>query len=326
LARVEPARRDEILIGLDQPDDAAVIAVPAGKVLVQTTDFFSALVDDPFVFGKIAAEHALGDLFAMGAEPHSALATAVVPPASDDKLEQTLADLLAGANEVLLKAGAVLIGGHSSEGDELALGLAVNGFADPASLLRKGGLQAGDRLILTKPIGTGTLFAAEMRMQVKGRWIAAAVDSMLQSNRAGVDCLRRHGATACTDVTGFGLIGHLAEMTLASSVAVELDLSAVPILEGARDTAAAGLLSSLDAQNRSQRHLITNLAEAQSREELPLLFDPQTCGGLLAGVPDSQASACLAELHAAGYAAAAIIGSVTASGAAGVTIRPANRA
>jgi len=262
------------------------------------------------VFGKIAANHSLGDIFAMGAEAQSALAIATVPYGVEAKVEDLLAQLLIGAEEVLQEAGAVLVGGHSSEGAELALGFAINGLADPQHLLRKGGMQPGDRLILTKALGTGTLFAADMRQRAKGRWITAALSSMLQSNRAAAQCLRLYQATACTDVTGFGLLGHLVEMTRASGVDAELDLRQIPWLEGACETVAAGLFSSLQPQNIRLRRAIRNLAAVTASPLYALLFDPQTAGGLLASVPAERAAACLAALTTLGYERAAIIGTV----------------
>jgi selenide, water dikinase len=177
-------------------------------------------------------------------------------------------------------------------------------------LLRKGGMQPGDRLILTKPLGTGTLFAADMRMKAKGRWIDAALASMVQSNRAAALCLHNHGATACTDVTGFGLLGHLVEMTKPSGVDVELMLDALPFLDGALDTVRLGILSSLQPQNVRLRRAIRDISTFAQDERLPLIFDPQTSGGLLASVPGDRSDACLAELKQLGYGDAAIIGTV----------------
>ena len=304
------ARRADVLIGLDAPDDAAVLAVPPGKALVQSVDYFRAFIDDAYTFGRIAANHALGDLFAMGAEPQSALAIATVPYGRERVVEESLYELLAGALATLEPTGAVLAGGHSSEGAELAFGLAVNGLVDPERAWRKGGLRPGDVLVLTKPIGTGTLFAADMRQRAKGRWVDAAIASMVLSSQAAADCLRRHAASACTDVTGFGLLGHLVEMTRASGVDATLELEAVPLLDGATETVAAGILSSLQPQNLRLRRAVRDLERAAQHRRYPLLFDPQTAGGLLAGVPAERAAACVAELRALGYASAAVIGRV----------------
>ena len=310
LARLRPVRRDDILVGLSAPDDAAVVAVPPGKVLVQTVDAFRAIVDDPFVFGQITANHCLGDIFAMGAEAQTALAIATVPFGLDSKVEDTLVQLLAGAVDVLNDAGAALVGGHTNEGAELSLGFALTGLADPAAVLRKGGLRPGDRLVLTKAVGTGTLFAAEMRLRAKGRWIAGAIAAMRQSSRGAAAVLRRHGATACTDVTGFGLLGHLVEMTRASAVDARLDLSSVPVLDGALETSGAGLLSSLHPHNVRLRRAVADVAGAAADPRYPLLYDPQTAGGLLAGVPAECAAACVDALRAEGYDQAAVIGVV----------------
>lgn len=310
LARLHPSPRPDVLVGLDSPDDAAIVAVPEGKMIVHTVDFFRAIIDDPYMFGKIAANHSLGDIFAMGAEAQTALAIATVPYGIETKVEDTLAQMLLGAEEVLQEAGAALVGGHSSEGAELSLGFAINGVVDPQRALRKGGMQPGDRLIVTKALGTGTLFAADMRQKAKGRWMSAALASMLQSNREAAQCLMRYHATACTDVTGFGLLGHLVEMTKASEVDVTLELGNVPLLDGAQETVTAGIFSSLQPQNIRLRRAIRNLETIGASPLYPLLFDPQTAGGLLASVPADRAEACLAELIALGYERAALIGTV----------------
>jgi selenide,water dikinase len=310
LEQLAPIRRDDVLIGLDAPDDAAVVSVPPGKVLVRTVDAFRAIVNDPFVFGQITANHCLGDIFAMGAEAQTALAVATVPFGLDRKVEDTLVQLLSGAVQVLNDAGAALVGGHTSEGVELSLGLSLTGLVDRDAVLRKGGLRAGDRLVLTKGIGTGTLFAAEMRMRAKGRWIDGAIAAMRQSSRAAADVLRRHQASACTDVTGFGLLGHLVEMTRASGVDVRLNLPAVPVLDGALETSAAGFLSSLHPHNVRLRRAVADIERVSADPRYTLLYDPQTSGGLLAGVPADRAQACVDDLLANGYHQAAIIGTV----------------
>ena len=321
LARLTPVRRDDVLVGLDAPDDAAVVQVPPGKVMVRTVDAFRAIVDDPFVFGEITANHCLGDIFAMGAEAQTALAVATVPFGLDRKVEDTLVQLLAGAVGVLNEAGAALVGGHTSEGAELSLGLSLTGLVDAGAVLRKGGLRPGDRLVLTKGLGTGTLFAADMRMRAKGRWIDGAIRAMRQSSRLAALSLRGHGATACTDVTGFGLLGHLVEMTRASGVDVRLDLSAVPVLDGALETSRAGLLSSLHPHNVRLRRAVDDPEAHAGDPRYRLLYDPQTAGGLLAGVPADRAETCVADLLAQGYSQAAVIGAVEPRGDHGPPVR-----
>ena len=312
LGTIEPAARPDVVVGLDAPDDAALVDTGGDKLSPQTVDYFRALVDDPYLLGKIAANHSLGDVYAMGGEPQSALAIATVPYGLEAKVEADLSAMMTGANEVLRAAGCALVGGHTSEGAELALGFAINGLIARADALRKSGLMPGDALILTKPIGTGTLLAADMRGKAKARWVAAAIAHMIRSNGAAAAILRLHGAHAATDVTGFGLIGHLVEMVRASQVDVTLALASVQLLQGARETVALGIFSSLQPQNVRLRRAIRNLEAAGGHPLYPLMFDPQTAGGLLAGVPLAQAEPCVAALRAGGYAEAAIIGLASA--------------
>ena len=198
----------------------------------------------------------------------------------------------------------------ANEGAELAFGLTVNGFIAADRVLRKGGLRPGDALILTKPVGTGTLFAADMRRQAKGRWVDAAIQAMLLSNQAAAECLYEFGVSACTDVTGFGLLGHLIEMTRSAGVDAELSIEDITILAGAAETVAAGILSSLQPQNLRLRRAVRNLESAARHLRYPLLFDPQTAGGLLAGVPAAQAEDCIQALKVRGYPETALVGHV----------------
>ena len=313
LTRLTPFHREEVTVGLHALDDASVEHVPAGASIVHTVDAFRAIIDDPYVFGKITATHCLGDVYAMGAEPRTALAIVTLPLAPESKMETLLHELLAGAVEILNEAETTLVGGHTTEGRELVLGFALSGVVDAAQVMRKSGMRPGHRLILTKPLGTGTIFAAHMRLKARGRWVAGAVASMVQSNRAAAACLRRYGASACTDVTGFGLIGHLVEMARASGVDVRLRLASVPLLDGACDTIADGFLSSLHPQNVRLRRAVANIEEVASAPGYPAVYDPQTAGGLLASVPSDVTETCLAELRELGYAGAAVIGTVEPS-------------
>ncbi|MEM9946288.1 MAG: selenide, water dikinase SelD, partial [Cyanobacteria bacterium P01_D01_bin.36] len=316
-----PYRRN-IFAGIDAPDDAAVIQVPNGKLSVHTVDHFSALIKDPFVFGQIAANHCLSDLFAMGATSHNVLAIATIPYGTDAAQEETLYQLLLGAMIVLADAKTFLVGGHTTEGPELSLGFSCNGWIDPEQTWRKGNMLPGQSLILTKALGTGTLFAADQQWQAKGRWIESAVASMLLSNRAAAECFKQHGATACTDVTGFGLAGHLLEMVEASQVDVALDLDAIAHLPGADTTLAHSFFSSL--HKRNQASTITSIQLNRSipvrRPEFQILFDPQTSGGLLASVPRNGVESCLSDLHQMGYRDSRCIGSVRDSSERPVSI------
>jgi selenide, water dikinase len=316
IAGLRPAPHDAVAIGLDSPDDAALIAFTGAPPMLQTVDFFRAMVDDPFLFGQIAANHALGDIYAMGGRPETALAIATLPPAHPEIVEQDLFQMLRGALDVLETAGAALVGGHSAEGAELGLGFAVTGRAPPfGRLLRKGGLRAGDRLLLTKPLGTGVILAADGRALAPARAVADALAAMLQSSAAAAECLAAHGAAAATDVTGFGLLGHLLEMLRAAQfdrgldVALDavLDPDAIPALDGALDLVARGIATSLYADNRAA---LMALDEAgRTHRVAPLLVDPQTAGGLLAGLPAGRAERCLTALRRLGCRAA-IIGAV----------------
>jgi selenide,water dikinase len=301
MARLAPATGGAVEIGVG--DDAALVAFPGAPPLLQTVDFFRALVGDPYLFGRIAATHALGDIYAMGGVPETALAIAALPPSKPAITEHDLFHMLKGGTAVLEAAGATLIGGHSAEAAELALGFAVTGRTRPGRLLRKGGLRPGDRLILTKPLGTGVILAAEMRGRARARIVEAAIEGMLQSAAASSWVFTSHGATACTDVTGFGLLGHLLEMLRASSADASLDPEAIPALDGALNLLASGIASSLHASNLSA---LTAIEEAPNSALAGLLIDPQTAGGLLAGVPAESAADCLEELRDIGYRAAEI--------------------
>ena len=316
LGQLQPVERPEVLIGLHAPDDAAIVRVPPGKAMVHTVDFFRAFIDDPWVFGQVAANHALGDIFAMGAEPQSATAVVTVPPGLERKVEDLLTQMMGGAMQVLNAAGCALVGGHTGEGAELALGFAINGLIDESmqGVLRKGSMRPGDVLLLTKPIGTGTLFAAHARHAARGRWIDAALRSMVLSNQTAGRILQAHGATACTDLTGFGLLGHLVEMTRPSGVDAELQLGQLPLLDGAMDCVQAGIVSSLQPANVRLRRALRNGEDYVNDSRYPLLFDPQTAGGLLASVPAAQAQACLEALQAAGYPHTALIGRILPQG------------
>lgn len=302
--------REDIILGLDTPDDAAVLQIPADKLLVQTVDYFPTLITDPFIFAQITTHHCLNDLWAMGATPESVLAMVTVPYGTAEKQEETLYQLLSGAMKVLSQVQAPLVGGHTTEGIELAFGLSCNGLVEPQQIIKKSGMKPGDLLIITKALGTGILFAGHQRLQAKGHWIDQTVESMLLSNQEAVKVFREHGVTAGTDVTGFGLVGHLVEMVQASGVAVELEWDKIPILEGVTELVQQGIVSSLYPQNVQAERFIRNLELWCDRVNYPVLFDPQTSGGLLATIPGDKAANCVQVLQELGYKDSRIIGQV----------------
>ena len=324
LADLATAPREDVIVGLEAPDDAAMIAVPPGRLSVLSVDGFRPMIDDPWLFGRITANHCLGDVYAMGAEPQAAMTMATLPVWPEDKLVDELRQMLLGALHVFDREGVALVGGHTGEGAELALGFTVTGLIEPDRALRKSALRAGDVLVLTKPLGTGTLLAADMRGKARGRWLQAAIESMLLSCRSAGEVLGRHGAHACTDITGFGLAGHLLEMLGDTALGALLGLDALPVLPGALETVETGILSTLQPKNERFDAQVEAGAELRERGEYALLFDPQTAGGLLAGVPREAAQACVAELKAHGYPDTTVIGEIVdADGWAGrIRLKP----
>jgi len=277
---------------------------------IQSVDYFRSFIDDPYVFGQVAANHSLGDVFAMGAEAQAAMAIATVPYGKEQVVELQLRHMMDGALQILNQHNTALVGGHSSEGAELSFGLSVTGLIEKQKLLAKGGMQAGDVIIITKPVGTGALFAADMRGKAKGRWIIKAIESMIHSNFSAAQCLYKYDVHACTDITGFGVLGHLVEMVRAGKVDIDIDLNSLPILDGALETMQLGIFSSLQPSNIRLRRAIKNQDVAAKHELYPLLFDPQTAGGLLAAIPEHHQDNCTAELQALGYQHTCVLGKV----------------
>jgi selenide,water dikinase len=313
-AKVGPVTLTEALErlsgGVARPrDDAAILDDGGEHIRVETVDFFRAFWPEPYVFGEIAANHAMGDVFAMGAEPTHALANVVLPYAAPRRVAEDLFQLLAGAKAAFDREGVGVLGGHSSEGQELAAGFFVSGKVDRGAVLAKGGLRPGDRLILTRPLGTGILFAAHMRGLAGARAIDTALATMRQSIGSAARAARPFVPTAATDVTGFGLAGHLLEMLRGAGVTAELDLSQVPLYPSVLTLAQRGIASSLLPENS---RLATSIAGAAAPDGVvqAILFDPQTAGGLLIGVSATQAAACLDAIRAAGAGSAAIVGRV----------------
>ncbi len=309
-----PPPAPEVVLGLAEADDAAAFHTPGGELLVASVDSFRAFTDDPFLVGRVAAANAVSDLEAKGVEPRWALALVALPLAAGEReAEETLYQVLAGARAVFDRLGVRLVGGHTSRATELQVGFSVQGVAASARdlLRRRGRLAAGQALILSRALGTGVLFHADMAGRARGPWLAAALASMLAGNGAAAEVAREVGAAAATDVTGFGLAGHLAAMLAGSGLAARLDLGALPALPGALELLARGERSTFHEDNARLRRALAIPVALRDDPRLELLFDPQTAGGLLLAVPAEAAAGAVARLRAASYRQAAVIGEVT---------------
>lgn len=293
-------RRDDIT---PLPGDDAALMTTGGVQQVMTSDHLRALVEDPVTMTRIAAHHALGDIWAMAALPQAATATLILPRQSEALQSRLLREIMTTARQVMGEAGAEIVGGHTSIGDELTIGFTLTGLC-PRPPVTLAGARPGDVLVLTKPIGGGTVMAAEMQLKARGAWVAEALRQMDVSQKAASAILG--GARAMTDVTGFGLAGHLLNICEMSGCGAALDLSAVPLMEGALALAVEGVRSTLYPQNRAQAPYLPGLAAPDDAARVDLIFDPQTAGGLLAAVAPEDAGAVLAALVDAGYPAARI--------------------
>ncbi len=285
--------RERVLMGLDSPDDIALIANSTSVATAVSTDFFSAFVDEPYLLGRIAAQNALSDLFAKSARPRAALSMAILPSGSEKQQSNLLEALLAGALREFEQADVSLVGGHSIVGPKLTIGFTILGDANPAEVARKSTVAPGDRLVLTKPLGTGVLLAAHMQAACRAEWWGPLVESMLASNQQAAAIARQYGVSAATDVTGFGLAGHLREMIAPAALASELSLSSLPILPGAGELLENGFASTLAPSNREAVCDVMQVSESLSDVATSVLFDPQTSGGLLVAVPDNQVDGLL---------------------------------
>jgi selenide,water dikinase len=286
-----------LIAGLDPPDDAAVHLVAPDLAVIGTLDFFPPIVDDPRTFGEIAAANALSDVFAMGGRVLFALSVAAIP---EDMPTETFRAILDGAASKVREAGGILAGGHTIRDPEPKYGLAVIGVASPERLLRKGGAQPGDVLLLTKPLGTGLLVSGRRRGLTSDADLGAAVDSMRRLNRTAAEVLVEHGVRGATDVTGFGLLGHGLEMARASGTRFVFEAVALPALDGALDLARAGVETGGAAHNRRFVAPALTVDPGVDESVIALAHDPQTSGGLLAAVPSGQADAAVRDLRAVG--------------------------
>jgi selenide, water dikinase len=305
-----------LIAGLDPPDDAAVHLLAPGLAVIGTLDFFPPLVDDPRTYGEIAAANALSDVFAMGGRVLFALSIAAIPESLPTPAFRAI---LEGAASKVREAGGVLAGGHTIRDSEPKYGLAVIGVAAPDHLLRKGGAQPGDLLILTKPLGTGLLVSGRRQGRTSDDDLATAIDSMCSLNRAASELLVEHGIRATTDVTGFGLLGHGLEMARASGTSFVFDAAKLPALDGAIDLARQGVETGGAAHNRRYVLPALTLGDAVAPELVTLAHDPQTSGGLLAAIPRSSVKELHRDLEAAGIRHWAV-GRVQAADTPGVAL------
>ncbi len=306
------------LIGLDTADDAGVYRIADDLALVDTADFFPPMVDDPFTFGAIAAANALSDVYAMGARPVTALNLVAFP--IDQLPGSVLLDILRGGLAKLQEAGAALVGGHSIIDKEVKYGLSVTGLVDPARVVANRGAMPGDALVLSKPIGVGIVTTGIKRGGAGAQAVDAAVASMTRLNRRAAELMIEAGVHACTDVTGFGLIGHGSEMARASGVTLEIDAAKVPLIPGAEELCAAGVTpGGLDNNRRSFAEL-ARMGTGVAAVMQDLLFDPQTSGGLLMALPEAGAQALAEKLSDEQDMAAAVIGRVVAQTEGGALV------
>ena len=298
----------KVLCGLDGSEDAGVYQLSEDLALVQTVDFFTPIVDDPRTFGRIAAVNSLSDVYAMGGRPVTAMNIVGFPK---DKLDLSiLHEILAGGLDALREAGVALVGGHSVKDHEPKYGLSVTGLVDPRKMLTNAGLRAGDALVLTKPIGTGILGTATKRDLAEPESIAASVTSMATLNRGASEVAVAQDLRACTDVTGFSLLGHLTEMARASHTLIRVNAHDVPLLPGVLPAAAAGLVPGGSRDNQAYFGAWADVAEHLDPFLVAALFDAQTSGGLLLGVPADRFEDTIAGLAEARCLVTAVIGDV----------------
>ena len=270
-----------MLVGFDKADDAGVYQIAADTALVQTVDFFTPVVDDPYTFGQIAAVNSLSDVYAMGGRPLTSLALVCFPEKGDLEI---LEQILAGGLSKMMEAGCTVIGGHSIRDEEIKFGYSVTGTVHPQKVLANSGARVGDKLILTKTLGTGVISTAIKRGKARQEWIDAATASMTTLNKAAAEIAARYEVHGMTDITGFGLIGHAREMALASNVSLRIQASEVPLLPGALECVRAGFIPGGLKANREFAECAVGYEADISDEIRTILFDPQTAGGLLISV------------------------------------------
>jgi selenide,water dikinase len=307
-----------LIVGMERAEDAGVYKLSDELALIQTLDFFTPIVDDPYSFGQIAAANALSDVYAMGGQPLTAMNIVCFPQNTMDM--SILTDILKGGLERMHEAGVVLVGGHSVEDTELKYGLSVTGTIHPDRVVLNNGARAGDRLILTKPLGTGIISTALKGDMVSEEAVASIVKSMTTLNNKAAEQMQAVGVNACTDVTGFGLLGHAGEMIEGTDIGMVIDSGAVPYFPEAKELAEMGMMPGGLHRNRDFRKNMIDIAESVPQYLADILFDPQTSGGLLIAIPGEKAADLLERLKKEGVMEAAVIGEVVAENKGRITV------
>ena len=307
-----------LLVGIETADDAGVYLIAENLALVQTVDFFTPIVDDPYLYGRISALNSINDVWAMGGTPVTALAITCFPKKGLDFA--ILGEIMRGGLDVLTENSIALLGGHSVDDPQIMFGYAVTGTIDPRKIITNRDARPGDALILTKPIGTGVVSTGIKFGKADEATVAASLATMLLAGREAARLMAEFGAHAATDVTGFALLGHAWEVARASNVTLEIEAGSVPLIPGAHALAAAGLLTSGDKSNRLYVGDNVEIGGAVGREVASLLFDPQTAGGLLISIDEARAGELLSRLRET-YPDAARIGRVGNRGAHAIVVR-----
>lgn len=308
-----------LLVGLEKGDDAAVYRLNDELAIIQTIDFITPIVDDPYTFGQIAAANALSDVYTMGGRPLTAMNVVCFPTKSQEI--SVLRDILRGGFDKLQEAGVALVGGHSVEDNELKYGLSVTGVVHPAKIITREGAEIGDKLILTKPLGTGLVSTALKGGLAGEEAVAGIVSSMITLNRRASELMLEAEVHACTDITGYGLLGHACGMIEDGQLGMELHVGAIPLFPEAKEFAQMGLAPAGTHRNREFRLNMIEQAYEIGDDIWSILFDPQTSGGLLISVPGKEAEALLQNLHRNGIEDAAIIGAVIGKPKGKIVIR-----
>lgn len=306
-----------LIVGFDTADDAGVYRLRDDLALVQTLDFFTPIVDDPFDYGRISALNSINDVWAMAGTPITAMAITCFPKTGVDPA--ILTEIMRGGLETLNRYGVTLIGGHSVDNAQIMFGYSVTGVIDPNKVARNGGAAAGDLLILTKPIGTGVISTGIKKERAAEQIVAASVETMLTPGKFAAEAMLAFDVKGATDVTGFALVGHAWEMACASKATIEIFACAVPLLDGALELATAGMLTSGDKTNREYVGEDVELSPNVDVNLAKLLFDPQTAGGMLIAVAEEKAEALLAKLRE-NYPRAQIIGRVSPRGSHSIVV------